>query len=96
MTVEVNHENEGVDPCIVSLVEGDPTEEIGLPIVEEQPEVGEQDDDLTSKDKISIENPVQGLHVQRGTKKYSSKKGRRGKRRTISVNTTEAPAQGEK
>ncbi|KAJ9553712.1 hypothetical protein OSB04_017757 [Centaurea solstitialis] len=46
----------------------------------------------TSKDKLRNENSGQDRHVKRGRKKYSSVKGKRGKRRTISVNM-ESPAQ---
>lgn len=47
------------------------------------------------KDKLPNENTGQGSSVQpgKGTKKYSSRKAKRGKRRTISINTG-PPAQG--
>ncbi|XP_024966664.1 DUF724 domain-containing protein 3-like isoform X1 [Cynara cardunculus var. scolymus] len=46
----------------------------------------------TSKDKLRNENVGQDRNSQRGKKKYSSIKGKRGKRRTISINT-ESPAE---
>ncbi|PWA84100.1 Agenet-like domain-containing protein [Artemisia annua] len=81
VTVEY-HQNGGVVPAEISVVEGAQVMEVssptspGIKLVEKSQEPAKEPN----------ENPEQDASAQRGKKKYSSAKGRRGKRRTISVN----------
>ncbi|XP_076900442.1 DUF724 domain-containing protein 7-like isoform X3 [Bidens hawaiensis] len=82
----VNNQNGDVVPSVVE--DGQKKEENQGP-VKEQPTSGIQKAPL-SKDKLP--NKSTDGQPSQGTKKYSARKGKRGKRRTISVNT-ESPAQ---
>ncbi|KAL8236176.1 hypothetical protein R6Q59_017257 [Mikania micrantha] len=98
---------QGFSPETSVTVEAGQRKEVGLttspgtksleenqgPVNEQSGLAGKQNDSLISN-KLPNENIRQDLNVQRdrGTKKYSSKKKRRGKWRTISINT-ESPVQ---
>nr|GEX21653.1 agenet-like domain-containing protein [Tanacetum cinerariifolium]GEX88917.1 agenet-like domain-containing protein [Tanacetum cinerariifolium] len=97
--VTVNHQNGGVGPAEISVVEGAQVTEVSSPAsprtksLEKNQEPVEEPNENPVKEpnEISVmepnENPEQDASAQRGKKKYSSAKGgRRGKRRTISVN----------
>ncbi|PWA84097.1 Agenet-like domain-containing protein [Artemisia annua] len=89
VTVEY-HQNGGVGPAEISVVEGAQVTEVssptspGIKLVEKSQEPVKEPNENTIKEPN--ENPEQDASAQRGKKKYSSAKGRRGKRRTISVN----------
>ncbi|GKA05861.1 agenet domain-containing protein [Tanacetum coccineum] len=97
--VTVNHQNGGVGPAEISVVEGVQVTEVSSPTsprtksLEKNQEPVEEPNENPVKEpnEISVtepnENPEQDASAQRGKKKHSSAKGgRRGKRRTISVN----------
>ncbi|KAI7748437.1 hypothetical protein M8C21_007595 [Ambrosia artemisiifolia] len=103
-SVTDNNQNGSVVSSAPSVAEGGQKKEIGLTtilvtksleenhgLVKEQ--LGIQNAPL-SKDKLANENTGQDLDVEKGqgTKMFTEKKRKRGKRRTISVNT-ESPAQ---
>ena len=90
------HQNGGVGPAEISVVEGAQVTEVGSPtspgikLVEKSQEPVKEPNEISAKEPN--ENPEQDASGQCGKKNSSSAKGRRGKRRTISVN--ESLAQG--
>ncbi|KAK9055875.1 hypothetical protein SSX86_026962 [Deinandra increscens subsp. villosa] len=97
-----NHEIGSVATSKHSVVEAGQRKEVGLSTssetksleenqgpVNEHPGVGGKQNVSLIKDKLPNENTGLDLHVEggQGTKKYSARKGKRGKRRTISINT---------
>ncbi|KAI3800887.1 hypothetical protein L1987_28986 [Smallanthus sonchifolius] len=100
--VTVNYEIESVVPSTLSVVEAGQRKEAGLttssgtksledvqgPVIE-QPGLAGKQNVPSIKDKLPNENTGQDVNVHRGqgAKKYSAKKRKRAKRRTISINT---------
>ncbi|KAI7751527.1 hypothetical protein M8C21_013386 [Ambrosia artemisiifolia] len=102
----VDHEIGSSVSSILSGVEADQSKEVGLTKssgtksldenqgpVNEQPGIAGKQNVQLNKDKLPNENTGQYLHVQRTweKKRRSKRKGKRGKRRTISINA-EPPA----
>ncbi|GJR44091.1 agenet domain-containing protein [Tanacetum coccineum] len=84
-----SHENEGVDPSAV--VESAQMKEVSSPTSSGAKSL-EKDQAPLKQDKLHNESQEQDLKAKRCRKKYSSGRGKRGKRRTININT-EAPVQ---
>lgn len=95
LNIAVNSQNGSVGPSADSMGEDAQRKEVGLP-TSSGSKLSEDNQTLPlTKDELPLpkENPEQDLSVQRARKKKSLRKGKRGKRRTISINT-ESPALG--